>query len=139
MSDFFDKVGDAFEKGGKKFSDKAKQVSDVTKTQMDIKKAKDALAEKYIVLGKLYFEEHKDDSVEEVQSVAAAKQQIEILEKQLAVLKGEIKCPVCGAMVPAEYDFCPKCGAKIEKPAPAEEAAETTDEAEKVDGEVVDE
>ena len=61
--------------------------------------------------------------------VSEKKASIEALKEHVRKIKGVLLCQNCGAEVDAENDYCGKCGTKIEKPEPVEEApAEETEE-----------
>ena len=43
-------------------------------------------------------------------------------ENEIADMKGQQKCPSCGAVVKNDMNFCPKCGANVKE---EEEACES--------------
>ncbi len=130
MSNFFDKVSEAITATGKTVGDKTKQGTDIVKLSYKLSTEQKNLTDIFTEIGKAYYEENKDAPQSEalVQLVAEAtvkNAEIEGIKEQIRQIKGVTVCPNCGADVPLEYDFCGKCGTKIEKPEPVvEETAE---------------
>ena len=110
MADKLDKLGEALKSGGKVVGEKISGVVDIAKLNMEIRKNEALLEQKFIDLGKKYYEEHKDDAPEEFTVIDAAKRQIVSLKKQISELKGEKVCKKCGAVNTTDSDFCKKCG-----------------------------
>ena len=83
----------------------------------------------YEELGRILFEkyENHEELPEEAEAIcdtiAANMVLITEYENEIADMKGQQKCPSCGAIVKNDMNFCPKCGAKI-KDETAEEACE---------------
>jgi hypothetical protein len=135
MSDIFDnigaiinEVGESVDKLGNKAVSKSKAVAEAAKLNAKLIEAKAAIKAKYYEIGKLYCEKYTDtaapDFTEAVEAVNSAKATIADIQTKILAAKGYVKCPVCGNSVPFDHDFCGKCGTKIEKPAPEEEAAD---------------
>lgn len=114
--DIFEKIGDTMVTVGKDVTQKAKDLSGVAKLKIDIKSKEDFVEKQYALIGRKYYEAHKDDDVldyGEVSVIEEALQSIEEMKAQLLELKGAKKCPQCGAEVSGEACFCANCGAKI--------------------------
>ena len=128
MSDFFKKVGETITETGKSVSEKTKQVGNVAKLNAKIIASEHSISENYVILGKYYYDNYKnnpDEAVAEtVNSVTASIDTIEEMRTQLLAAKGLVKCVQCGASCPSEDDFCGKCGAKLVKPEPPVEEEE---------------
>lgn len=133
---FFDKLSETFVNAGKDVSQKAKDLSGTAKLTMDIHMKEDQVQKLYAQVGKLYYEEHKDDEQAAYEEMAQIKEMLTVIEdmkKELMELKGAKVCPRCGQEVKAADAYCSSCGAKIEddeiivdavvKEAPTEEAA----------------
>ncbi|MBQ7990682.1 MAG: zinc ribbon domain-containing protein [Oscillospiraceae bacterium] len=129
MSEFFDRLSEALTSTGKNVGDKAKAKSDEVKLLYKVGTEKKALDIIFTELGKAYYEEYKEAPSEELAALVSEatikSTEIAALEDQIRTIKGVYVCPNCGADIPLEYDFCGKCGTKVERPAPpAEETAE---------------
>lgn len=110
MADKFDKLGEALRNGGKTVGEKISGAVDIAKLNFEIKKNENLLQQKFIELGKKYYEEHKEDQPEEFTVIDAAKRQIASLKNQISELKGEKVCKNCGTINTQDSDFCKKCG-----------------------------
>ena len=92
----------------------AQNASDMTKLQYD-KKVKEAeLIKLYEKLGKKYYEEHKDENMDEVKEITAVILRIKELNDDIMSLKGGVACPKCGALVKSGSKYCSACGEKID-------------------------
>ena len=115
--DFFDKLGETIVSAGKDVGQKAKDVSEVAKLKMDIRSKEDFVEKQYAALGKIYFEEHKDETeCEQSEQIFLIKEALEEVERMKAeVLKsqGSTECPSCGAKMPEDAAFCSNCGTKL--------------------------
>ena len=122
---------------GKKISDasqgavaKTKDFTDVKKLNMAIREEERKVEDGYIVLGKAYFDAHKengDDSFkDQIATIEESLNKIKKLERQIGEIKGIRKCPNCGLEVTKEAAFCSACGTAIPVPEPVEEAVEET-------------
>ena len=75
----------------------------------------------YEELGRILFEkyENHEELPEEAEAlcdtIAANMVLITEYENEIADMKGQQKCPSCGAVVKNDMNFCPKCGAWIRK------------------------
>ena len=99
--DFFDRMGEKLVTAGK----------DVTQ------KAKDFIEKQYAQIGKLYYEDHKEEADgaygQQMQAIAEAFAAIDHMKEEVLKIKGARQCPQCGATVPEDTEFCGKCGAKL--------------------------
>ena len=131
---FFDKLSETLTNASKDVSQKAKDLSGVAKLTMDIHTKEDQVQKLYAQIGKLYFDEHKDEepaAYEQMPQIKETFTVIEDMKKELMGLKGAKVCPRCGQEVKAADAYCKNCGAKMEdeeiivdavvKEAPAEE------------------
>ncbi len=110
MADKLDKLGEALKNGGKAVGDKISGVLDIAKLNLEVRKNETLLEQKFIELGKKYYDEHKDETPEEFTVIDAAKRQIASLKHQISELKGEKVCKKCGTINSTDSDFCKKCG-----------------------------
>ena len=111
--DFFNKLSDSIVSAGKEVSEKAKDMTDAGRLQYDISRKKAEINDKYRVLGKKYYSEHRDEKDDSVVAITAALEELHDMEKRLADVKGGVRCDKCGAIVPNGSSFCGKCGAKV--------------------------
>lgn len=83
--------------------------------QMDSQTA--FLRDLYAQLGEAYANAHADDTDGEYASlladIRAGRQTFEQMKAEITALRGQILCPECGAVLPADAKFCINCGAKI--------------------------
>ena len=146
---FFDKLSETLVNASKDVSQKAKDLSGTAKLTMDIHTKEDQVQKMYAQIGKLYFEEHKDDDpavYEQMTQIKEALAVIEDMKKELMELKGAKVCPRCGQEVKAADAYCKNCGAKMEdedivvdavvKEAPAEETVSEETVKEEITAEV---
>ena len=113
---FFEKIGDTIVNVSKDVTQKAKDVSGIAKLKLDIKSKEDFIKEQYIELGKVYYEMHKDDAVEDqarFDQIKEALEEIEKMKAQILELKGARVCPDCGIEAPDTAEYCSACGAKL--------------------------
>ena len=101
FNDFMDMAGAFASKAAEKAKDlasvaavKTKQVSRIAKLNMDISAQKDTIKKAYAEIGRLYYENHRDDPdpavVQACQEVDTAKEAIARMEAEIAQLKMEI-------------------------------------------------
>lgn len=136
---FFTKLGETISATGKDVSQKAKDLTGIAKLNLDVKAKEEFVQKQYMEIGKQYFDLHKGDEepfFEEVNLIKETLKEIEDLKSEIADLRGQKKCPACGAVIEQDALFCNKCGAKCESifeeedvitPVKQEEAAETVE------------
>ncbi len=114
--EFFDKLGASLVTAGRDVSQKAKDLSETAKLKLDLKSKEDFLQKQYAELGRLYYEEHKNDdscSYEQFSEIAETLSSIDHLKHLLMDLKGSKICPKCGAQMPEDAGFCSNCGENL--------------------------
>jgi ribosomal protein L40E len=115
--DFFDKLGETIVSAGKDVGQKAKDVSEVAKLKMDIRSKEDFVEKQYAALGKIYFEEHKDETEceqsEQIFLIKEALEEVERMKAEVLKIQGSTECPGCGAKMPEDAAFCSNCGTKL--------------------------
>ena len=60
--DFFDRMGEKLVTAGRDVTQKAKDLSGTAKLNLDIKAKEDFIEKQYAQIGKLYYEDHKDEA-----------------------------------------------------------------------------
>ena len=115
--DFFDKLGETIVSAGKDVGQKAKDVSEVAKLKMDIRSKEDFVEKQYAALGRIYFEEHKDETEceqsEQIFLIKEALEEVERMKAEVLKIQGSTECPGCGAKMPEDAAFCSNCGTKL--------------------------
>lgn len=129
FNDLGKKITDTVDVVGKKTN----EVVEIQKLRGQISSLERETAGCYEELGKILFEkyENHEEISEEAEAlcdtIAANMVLITEYENEIADMKGQQKCPSCGAVVKNDMNFCPKCGAKV-KDETAEEAGEEQEE-----------
>lgn len=100
---------------------KTEELGNIAKLKLAVSKSKSKLEKCYAKIGRLYYDFHKNgrDTSDELAALLSEADSIRAdvkkLTDKLADLQKSAPCPQCAYRVPAEFGFCPKCGAKIEK------------------------
>ncbi|MBQ6843471.1 MAG: zinc ribbon domain-containing protein [Agathobacter sp.] len=112
------KVKESLVNAGKEVETMAKDVSAVAKIKIDIHNKEVFLEKQYALLGKAYYEAHKDEEVEEsvyFPSITEALTDIAQLNADLLAAQGSVECPSCGSKQPQDKAFCSDCGAGLKE------------------------
>ena len=110
---FFDEMKESLVSAGKDVSQKAKEVSEIARLKLDIKSKEDYVEKQYAILGRMYYEQHKDEEAAEEEQFKVIKEALEDIEHMKAEvlnLQGAAECPNCGERMPQGAAFCSKCG-----------------------------
>lgn len=110
------KVKESLVNAGKEVENMAKDVSAVAKIKIDIHNKEVFLEKQYALLGKAYYEAHKDEEVEEsvyFPSITEALVDLAKLNADLLAAQGSVECPDCGSKVAQDSAFCSSCGASL--------------------------
>ena len=98
---------------------KTEELTNIAKLKLSVAKSKNKLEKCYAKIGKLYYDFHKNgrDTSDELAALLteadSIRADVKLLNEKLAELQKSAPCPQCAYRVPAEFGFCPKCGAKI--------------------------
>ena len=116
---FFENLTEALSSKGKEAAEAAKRVAEIANLKSQIGTINVEIKKNYRKIGEAYYDAYKDSEVvcefeENVQSIRDAKRAVAELQKTIRDLKGDIKCEKCESLIPADSNFCPKCGAKVE-------------------------
>jgi hypothetical protein len=141
--DFFDKLGKKMGEVYQGAKSKTEEVSQEFKLKSEISKRKNAIEKLYAEMGRIVYEDIKDNKDVSRDVVEAKCAEITANYEEIARLEGEILkvksirvCEKCKAEIDYSVEYCPKCGAKQptdvevkeEAPSAAEEtAAEVND------------
>lgn len=112
----FDKLKDGIVNVGKEVGEFAKDTSKIAKLKYEIHSKESFLEKQYALLGKAFYNAHKDEDVEEkayFPSIAEAEEELAKLNEELLDVQGSVECPSCGDKQPQDNDFCSGCGAAL--------------------------
>ena len=137
---FFDQFSKVTKDFGNKAQEMTKDIKGKIEEQQAIARLKAQINEvenqkknTYIAIGELYYNQHKDEPENEMESqfkiIADAEKRIAQYELQLKTIKNENTCPKCGAAISNEALFCPNCGTKVEKVQPEPQTEESAEDA----------
>lgn len=125
---FFDKLSETITTRGKDVANKAKEIAEVTSLNSKISAQEDLISKYFKEIGRFMYEHREkqcDNGLEErFHLVDAAYEEIDRLKKEIRRIKGIKECESCGAEVPADAAFCPKCGNAVPEDVPDEVEAE---------------
>ena len=110
------KVKESLINAGKEVENMAKDASTIAKIKIDIHNKEVFLEKQYALLGKAYYEAHKDEDVEErvyFPSITEALVDIAQLNAELLAAQGSVECPSCGSKQPQDKAFCSDCGVSL--------------------------
>ena len=120
IKSFFKDIGNTICDVADKAATQIDDAIDIAKIKKEIGDKQKELDGIYTTLGKqvmecTLFDEVKSriDSVKE--RVAVLKNEIDVLEAQRRDKEGKMLCHVCKEEIESDSEFCPKCGAKLEK------------------------
>ncbi|WP_150272130.1 zinc ribbon domain-containing protein [Paenibacillus tepidiphilus] len=119
--------------GASRVSEKAQSSVEVGKLNSQISDIEHEMDMQFLKMGKLFYEgyRNRDLSLAEGQMVELSRsclklqEEIDALRFKIAELKNERLCK-CGHVASLDANFCPKCGRKLEEPAPQKESAAYT-------------
>ena len=110
------KMKESLVSAGKEVGSIAKDASTIAKIKIDIHNKETFLEKQYALLGKAFFEAHKEEDIEEkvyFTSIKEAMAELEELKAELLAAQGSVECPSCGSKQPEEKAFCGDCGASL--------------------------
>ncbi len=115
-NDFFDNLLNSFGKTADKVVKKTDEFVSVQKVKNKKSSLESKVSATYRNIGKQIYQEYKKGGAVSGE-IAAYCARIEELQKEIdacneeiADLKGEVICRVCGSPIPADAEFCSKCG-----------------------------
>ncbi|MCQ2540266.1 MAG: zinc ribbon domain-containing protein [Acetatifactor sp.] len=123
---FFDGLGKKLTDAGQATAQKAKDLAEIAKQNSAISDEEKKINAAYLQIGKMYVEKFGEtadgDFAALIADIALSGAKIAECKQKIQEVKGISICPSCGAEIPLGNQFCAKCGAKVEVPAPAVEA-----------------
>lgn len=112
------KVKESLVNVGKEVESKAKDVSAIAKIKIDIHNKEVFLKKQYALLGKAFYEAHKDEDIAEqvyFTSIKEAEAELAQLNVDLLAAQGSVECSSCGSKQPQDKAYCADCGAELNK------------------------
>ena len=112
------KVKESLVNAGKEVESMAKDASAIAKIKIDIHNKEVFLEKQFALLGKAFYEAHKDEDIEEqvyFTSIKEAEVELAQLNADLMAAQGSVECPSCGSKQPQEKPFCADCGASLKE------------------------
>lgn len=109
---------------------KTGELTTIAKLNVTIKTEEAKLSDCYKSIGRLFYTAERDnlDNTEEIATYIMQADRIKATiadcQKELAVLRNVIVCEGCNNEIAGDAIFCPICGLKVNKPAPAPAPAE---------------
>ena len=110
------KVKESLVNAGKEVESMAKDASAIAKIKIDIHNKEVFLEKQYALLGKAFYEAHKDEDIEEqvyFTSIKEAEVELAELNANLLAATGAVECPSCGSKQPQDKAFCADCGTEL--------------------------
>lgn len=114
----FNKVKEGILSAGKEVETFAKDASSIAKIKYDIRVKEDFLEKQYALLGKAFYNAHREEEVEEsvyFGPIEEAEEALANLKADLLSAQGAKECPSCGAKQAEKHDFCSNCGASLKQ------------------------
>ena len=114
----FNKMKESILSAGKEVEGFAKDASTIAKLKYEIRVKEDFLEKQYALLGKVFYEAHKDDDVEEsvyFGPIEEAEEALINLKSDLLSAQGAKACPSCGSKQAEKNDFCSCCGTSLKQ------------------------
>ena len=113
-----DQLGKMITNAGQETAMKAKNFADIAILNSSIDSLRQEINRLSQELGKVYYEEHKNDEVftevpEQMTAIRNAYAEIGKYQEQINQIKGMGRCPNCGASTPADSVFCSSCGTRL--------------------------
>ena len=114
---FLDEIGKTISGAGQNAVKQAKEVTEISRLTAAINENRSNIAKINQQIGETYFSLHAVDPEKELVGYVEEELKIiaenEELQSQLLYLRGQQKCPECGAILSKDAFFCAACGSKI--------------------------
>lgn len=124
---FLERIGKRLTDAGQNVAQQTKNFADVAQLNSTIADKEKKVSQLYLSIGQAYYEKHQNDTANEEQQkideINVLQAEIFQCREKIKQIKGVVKCPSCGADVPANAAFCNACGAKVERQEPVPEPA----------------
>lgn len=118
---FFDDLGKKITNAGQSTVKKTQEFASVSKLNGQISEEERNQNKLYYQIGKLYFSKHQNDCEDEfvlmIRNIIESEARIKEYRHEIAVIKGIVVCPKCGAENEVGSAFCTACGEAIPREA----------------------
>lgn len=117
--DFMENMKNIVENTAQVVAKKSGEVFESSKIRYAMFDLSNEVKKLYAEIGEAFYESYKtgdsvsDDVVEKCRQIDVKRAEILNLTDQLAGIKSEVSCPVCGRKCKVENNFCPYCGSEI--------------------------
>lgn len=107
---------------------KAGQLVDISKLRLSAADVNREISRRLEALGRIVYDSQKSgyDPTEMVKEsiscIDELYEQLDVISSELDAARNKVTCPQCGSVNPQESFYCSRCGAKLVKDEPAEEA-----------------
>lgn len=127
MKTFLEDLGKRIGETAEIVGNKANEAMEVQKLKSQIRALERGNESDFEDLGRMVYEKFRNgESLDEeaaalCEAIQSREESITEYTEQIADVKGDVKCEVCGKSVAKEMAYCPYCGEKVPKSAPTEE------------------
>ena len=133
---FFDEVKKSITDVSETIVKKSTALVEIQKLKMKKTSLENDIKRDFALLGKIYFAKMEADgtegetpeAIQSYERIVGARQAVEEIKEKLSKMNNEKNCRACGASVPLDTIYCPKCGTRFEDEV-SEEVCETAEEA----------
>lgn len=135
---FFDEVKKSITDVSETIVKKSTALVEIQKLKMKKTSLENDIKRDFALLGKIYFAKMEADgtegetpeAIQSYERIVGARQAVEEIKEKLSKMNNEKNCRACGASVPLDTIYCPKCGTRFEDEV-SEEGCETAEESSK--------
>lgn len=135
---FFDEVKKSLTDVSESIVKKSTELVEVQKLKMKKSSLESDIKRDFALLGKLYFAKMEADGTQgetpeacqSFERIISAREAVAEIKEKLSMMNNEKNCRACGASVPLDTIYCPKCGTRFEEEVEAAETADTEEAAE---------
>ena len=132
---FFDEVKKSITDVSETIVKKSTALVEIQKLKMKKTSLENDIKRDFALLGKIYFAKMEADgtegetpeAIQSYERIVGARQAVEEIKEKLSKMNNEKNCRACGASVPLDTIYCPKCGTRFEDEV-SEEGCETAEE-----------
>ncbi len=119
VNEYVESAKEVLTSAAKKVVEKSSEIYSTTKLTYEISKLKDEADKCYNELGRLFYANYKgkevsSDSAGEIcKRIDEVQEEIDKISAEIALVKGNNVCSLCGAEVTRESKYCARCGNEL--------------------------